>query len=150
VKGKMTRKPMTHTIEHHAMDVNDKWVSDVIGPVRQRTLGGNRYVLVTVDVYSHIVWVILMKRKSEVTNEIKKLMKREQTQKEKTVKVFHTDGGGEFVNEEMNQFLTENGTYYNNSTHITAQCNSRTYEQDTRRDGEIDDVPCSCSCSSMG
>ena len=52
MRGKMRRADTTGTIDHRANDVNDLWVSDLMGPIKKRTIGGNKYVLVVMDVYT--------------------------------------------------------------------------------------------------
>ena len=124
VIGKMKRLPMTGTIDHHAEQTMDLWVADIMGPVGVKTFTGMRYVLVMMDVYSHKMFAVLMKRKRDAKNEIIIIMKREQTQQERRVKVFHSDGGGEFVNTELKQFFEQNGTTHTTTTPYTPQHNA--------------------------
>jgi hypothetical protein len=124
MSGKMNRLPVTGTIEHNAEQTMDLWVADLMGPVSKKTFSGKKYVLVIMDVYSHKMFVVLLNRKKETMNEIVKIVKREQTQKEKKVKVFHSDGGGEFVNNTLKQFFEENGTIHTITTSYTPEHNA--------------------------
>jgi hypothetical protein len=84
---------------------------------------GHRYVLVVMDVHSHYVMVVLMKRKSEAAGQLKIIIAREQTQKEKRLKVLHSDGGTEIVNEDVLSFLREHGSVHTHTVAYTPQHN---------------------------
>ncbi len=97
----------------------DRLDIDLLGPISIRTngrrmlkqpsLGGKVYAMVATDPFTKFVWIRLVVLKSEVTEEIKYLIKFFQTQFNKTIKRLHTDGGKEFINEELNNFCRANG-----------------------------------------
>ena len=93
MRGKATRKRMKGRVKHAAAAVLDKWVVDTMGPMRMEDREGHRYVLVVMDVCSHYVMMVLMKRKSEAALQLKIMIAREQTQKEKLLKILHSAGG---------------------------------------------------------
>ena len=123
IMGKTNRRAMTGKIDHHAETVLAEWVVDVMGPVKILTLDDKKYILVIVDVYSHMVFASLLKSKEEVATEIIRIVKREQTQKEKKVKRTHSDGGKEIVNRTLKLFLEENGTVHTSTVPYTPQHN---------------------------
>ncbi len=124
MKGKMKRKPMTGTINWNANEIMDVLVCDVMGPMKYPTIGGNKYILATLDVNSKCVSAYIMKKKSDVTNILMSTIKQLQTQTGKKLKRLHTDGGGEFVNGELDEFLKQNGTIHTTTTPNTPQHNA--------------------------
>ena len=123
MKGKMIRLPMTGKIDYHADGEMQVWAGDVIGPIKGMSLVGNEYVLNNVDVGAARMYVDVMKHKSEATSKTKKQINEMQTKTKKKVKRYHSDGGGEFVNDELDEFFAENGTVHTTTTAHTAQHN---------------------------
>ena len=123
LKGKMTRLPMRGQIDHKVTKPMDMLVADVMGPMKVETLDGYKYILVIIDVFTRFPFITLMKTKGDATREIIEVITECQTQKEKKLKRLHTDGGKEFVNNEMSEFLKKNGTIHTTTTPHTPQHN---------------------------
>ena len=123
VKGKMTRKKMTGTIDNHVKQKMDMWVFDTMH-LKVETMGGCKYITVTMDVCTRKLWVGLHQTKGEIASYIIKLVKREQTQTGLTMKHFHSDNGTEICTDEVKLFLTNQGTIHTTSTVYTPQHNS--------------------------
>jgi transposase InsO family protein len=123
VRGKMTRLPKTGTINHDAKKSLDEWAVDVMGPMRAETHDGYKYVLVIVDVYSRYLHVSLMKTKGEATSMLMDTITREQARFELKVKKLYSDGGKEFVNNELGEYLRKNGTMHITTTPHTPEHN---------------------------
>ena len=66
-----------------------------------------------------------MKHKDESTQFIKDKIKMLETQTETKLKEFHTDNGGEFVNDELKEYLKQNGTTFTTTTARTPQHNAK-------------------------
>ena len=124
MKGRMTRKAMTGVVEYPVEGILDMWVADIMGPIKHRTHDGKRYILVIMDVYSHKIFVELLKRKSDATEAVIRIIKREELQTERKVKRFGGDGGGEFVNKKLGDFFTEKGIVHTWTTADTPQHNA--------------------------
>ena len=121
MKGKMNRLPMTGVIDHEVRGPMDMWAVDVMGPMRTETMDGHKFVLVIVDVYTRLLFVQLMKTKGEAASRILNKIKQCQTQTSRKLKRLHSDGGREIINNEMINFLNENGTTQTNTTPHTPQ-----------------------------
>jgi Reverse transcriptase (RNA-dependent DNA polymerase)/Pol polyprotein, beta-barrel domain/Integrase core domain len=105
---------------------------DLIGPMsvydgahknRAPSLGGAIYALVITDEYSRAVAVYLLKHKSDAAERIIALIKLWQSHTGKRLKRAHSDGAGEFVNDELKSFLEQNGTRFTYTTTDTPQHN---------------------------
>ena len=124
VKGKMHRVPMTGKIEHDVRAAMDLWVVDVIGPISIKTIGGRRYVLMIMDVFTRHIFAFVMERKSDSAHLIINQIKQSQTQTDKKLKRMHSDGGKEIVNREVSEYIESNGTIHTITTAHTPQHNA--------------------------
>lgn len=124
MRGRTTRVATTGEIEYQVETTLDMWVADTLGPFKYRTHDGKRYAMVVMDVYAHRVWVVLLKSKDEAWKELQRLTTQEQTQKGRTLKRQHTDGGGEYVNNEMKEYYAKQGTIQTWTTRDTPQHNA--------------------------
>ena len=124
LKGKMSRSPMTGVIDYRVDRKYSVLVADVIGPMRVPTIGGSKYVLNVLDVFSREIIESLMKQKSEATKLIITLILKQQALTGAKVLRLHTDGGKELVNNELKQFLDNNGTVHTVTTAHTPQHNA--------------------------
>jgi len=113
----------------------DCWCVDLMGPFSTFTdegrkalcsLGGHNYALNIVDEYSRYVIVSLLVGKSDATNELIRWIKQKQVKTGKTLKVLHSDGGGEFDNSTLKVFLADNGTQQSFTTAGTSEHNGIT------------------------
>jgi transposase InsO family protein len=71
--------------------------SDLMGPMRPMSKGGNEYVLTIVDDYSGYAEITPLKHKSEATEAIKKVLLGWERQTGKKVKIVRTDRGTEYA-----------------------------------------------------
>lgn len=98
---------------------------DLMGPMslpaafgikRQPSLGGSLYVLVLVDGYTKYVWVVTIQRKGDTAEHVLAIIRAVQVATGRTLKRFHSDGGGEFESNVLKNFLRENGTVKTTTT----------------------------------
>lgn len=115
-----------------AMDIMDCWWVDLIGPfsgiekgrrIKGPSFTGHNYVLVVVDEYSRFVMVQPLQRKAHAADELILLIQLMYTKTGKPLKRFHSDGGGEFINNHFKQFLREKGIELTFTTPNTPQLN---------------------------
>ncbi|MCW3101490.1 MAG: retrovirus-related Pol polyprotein from transposon 1-94 [Chthonomonadaceae bacterium] len=116
---RMKRVPITRTPHVSATQPLSTLIADLVGPVsavvdgaRQAmpSLGGNRYILVVVDEYSRYAWTHLVKRKSDVPSLlINQLVMLKRQHSQLPIRRFHTDGGTEFVNRALGDYLVTEG-----------------------------------------
>ena len=121
-KAKQTREPFPLS-DHKTKNMGDLVHLDVWGPYKVTSREGFRYFLTVVDDYTRSVWVFLMKNKSEVFDHIVSFFNLIKNQFDKTVKVFRSDNGTEFVNKKFENFLQNNGILHQTSCAYTPQQN---------------------------
>ena len=119
--GKMTRSPFPSSITK-AEDVGDIIHSD-IGIVPIPTPTGEYYYSIFKDDFSNWTAVALMKKKSEAANFFIKFAAFLKTATGKSVKILRTDGGKEYNNEYLNNYLTNSGIVHQTSNSYTPQQN---------------------------
>ncbi|GFT04117.1 retrovirus-related Pol polyprotein from transposon TNT 1-94 [Trichonephila clavipes] len=82
---------------------------DLCGPMPTESQGGNKYFLSIIDDYSRKVTVFPIRNKSDVFHTFIRFQKRAERFLCKKVIAVRTDGGLEFCNKDMDNFLTELG-----------------------------------------
>jgi hypothetical protein len=75
--------------------------TDVMGPMKMKSKGGDRYVLTFVDDYSKYVVAYFITKKSEVPIKFKTLINLYEKQWGERIKFLRSDNGTEFVNKKM-------------------------------------------------
>jgi len=105
--GKHVRLPFSQsqhkTLSPFELIHCDVWTS----PVASFT--GFQYYLVLLDDFTHFVWTIPLRRKSEVAQHIMSLHALARTQFGSSVRSFQSDNGREFDNSTLRQFYSEHG-----------------------------------------
>ncbi|GFY20223.1 retrovirus-related Pol polyprotein from transposon TNT 1-94 [Trichonephila clavipes] len=82
---------------------------ELCGPMPTKSQGGNKYFLSIIDDYSRKVTVFPIRNKSDVFHTFIRFQKRAERFLSKKVIAVRTDGGLEFCNKDMDNFLTELG-----------------------------------------
>jgi hypothetical protein len=72
---------------------------DTVCPSQIRSMGGNWYVLVIVDDYSHYSWVFFLESKDEVFEHFQSLVVRLNNEHPNSLKAIRSDNGTEFRND---------------------------------------------------
>ena len=101
---------MSH--EPHPQHIMDMAVADLCGPIY------NYYVSVIVEVTTRRVFVRIIHKKSDTTQHITQWVTRAQTQTGKTLKRFHSDGGGEYISNQLKSFFNKQGTIMTTTTTV--------------------------------
>nr|KAJ0214633.1 hypothetical protein LSAT_V11C400162490 [Lactuca sativa] len=96
---------------------------DLFGHIPVRSLGGNKYTLVVVDEFTRFTWVIFLKKKSQATQEIISLIRKNETLTGLKVKQLRSDDGTEFRNSTLEEFCDHKGIGQNFSAPRTPQQN---------------------------
>lgn len=97
--------------------------SDVCGPLEAKSLGGNLYFVSFIDDYTRMMWLYLVKKKSEVFSVLKEIKKLIENQSGKTIKFLRTDGDGEYTSLEFRKFCKEEGIVHEVIAPYTPQHN---------------------------
>lgn len=87
------------------------------------SIGGAKYYLAFEDDFSRKVFVYFLKTKCEVFERFKEFKALVETQLNRRIKVLRTDGGGEYVNKNMKQFMSSCGIIHQITTPHTPQLN---------------------------
>lgn len=120
--GKQTRQAFSKSRERTNVP-GEEISADVVGPISPTSLGESKYFLTVVDTASKYAWVKILKAKSQAEEELKGIVNSIENKKEKSVKRIITDGGGEFVNQNMKSWLREKGITHITTTRNTPQNN---------------------------
>ncbi|CAH9146417.1 unnamed protein product [Cuscuta epithymum] len=96
---------------------SDVWQSPVLS-----NLGFKNYVCF-IDDFSRYIWLYPMHTKAEVFHHFKNFKALVENLFNTTIKIFQSDGGGEFVNSNMQQFFDIHGIYFRKSCPDTPQQN---------------------------
>ncbi|GFU63009.1 copia protein [Trichonephila clavipes] len=96
---------------------------DLCGPMPTESQGGNKYFLNIIDDYSGKVTVFPIRNKSDVFHTFIRFQKRAERFLSKKVIAVRTDGGLEFCNKDMDNFLTELGIKHEVTNSYTPEMN---------------------------
>lgn len=102
--GKQSRLPF-HTSHRGEMGPGDLIYSDVCGPMSESSIQGMKYFVLFKDAASSHLYVCLMRHKSEVLDHFKTFNAMVRNKFGHNVRILHTDGGGEYVNNNFKDYL---------------------------------------------
>ncbi|CAI5481420.1 unnamed protein product [Closterium sp. Yama58-4] len=105
VEGKMARKPFGSRTSPLAKDPLALVHMDVCGPMRCASKGGAWFLLVMLDDATRMCWTRLLKAKGDAAKTIQEWALEVCDDDKKRIKCIRTDGGGEFVNAELEKWM---------------------------------------------
>ncbi|CAI7870400.1 unnamed protein product [Closterium sp. NIES-54] len=123
VEGKMARKPFGSRTSPLAKDPLALVHMDVCGPMRHASKGGARFLLVMLDDATRMCWTRLLKANGDAAKAIQEWALEVCNDDKKRIKVIRTDGGGEFVNNELAKWMKSKGIKHDVTTPYTPQQN---------------------------
>ncbi|CAI7870773.1 unnamed protein product [Closterium sp. NIES-54] len=123
VEGKMARKPFGSRTSPLAKDPLAIVHMDVCGLMRHASKGGERFLLVMLDDATRMCWTRLLKAKGDVTKAIQEWALEVCDNDKKRIKAICIDGGGEFVNAELEKWMKSKGIKHGVTTPYTPQQN---------------------------
>ena len=97
--------------------------SDVLGPFKITTSSGKRWLVTFIDDYIHLIWVLLVSNKSEVTFIFRDLYNTIEMQFNVNISILQSGNGREFQNHTLNVFLSSKGIVHQSSCAYTLQQN---------------------------
>jgi transposase InsO family protein len=105
--------------------VGQMFHTDVCGPMSVPSINDNRWLCIVVDDVSRLLFPFFMKNKDDAATYIKEYMEMVNTQQPGGVKMqqMHSDGGGEFINKDLDKFLKGKGVKQIVSTPHTSEHN---------------------------
>lgn len=107
--SKQTRKPFPGQANFQAKQVLELVHGDLCGPISPTTMAGNKYFLLLVDDFSRVMWIYMIASKDEALGAFQKFRVQVEREKDKKIKVFRTDRGGEFMSNQFKSYCEENG-----------------------------------------
>lgn len=136
MEGKSARLPFPPVVDRKATQVLDIVHTDLCGPMDCATPSGNRYVMTITDDYSRFTVTYLLRNKSEAADNIKDYVRWVENVFGRKPRVVRSDGGGEFLNNELRGFYKAEGIQLQYTTAYSPQQNG-VAERKNRSLGEM-------------
>jgi hypothetical protein len=95
--AKQVRQPFPRMANYRAEALLELLHMDLCGPITPSTFAGNRYFMLTVDDFSHWMWVFVIKLKDQALAAFEKFKPLAENTVGRTIKTLRTDRGGEFL-----------------------------------------------------
>ncbi|KAJ6866233.1 Retrovirus-related Pol polyprotein from transposon TNT 1-94 [Populus alba x Populus x berolinensis] len=118
--GKLSKLPFSHS-EHSSTDVFEKIHCDLWGPAPVLSIGKFKYYACLVDDFSKYTWIIPLHNKSDFLTVFISFETYVSRQFNKQIKVFHSDGGGEFINSKLSSHFRSTGIVHQVSCPYTPE-----------------------------
>jgi transposase InsO family protein len=122
IQGKLTKRPFTPSKRETSCKL-EVIHSDLCGPMSTHSFGGALYLLTFTDNFSRKTFGYLLKSKSEVFMKFIDFKNLVENQTGLKIKALRSDGGGEYVNQQMSNFLKVNGIIHQISIPYNPQQN---------------------------
>ena len=122
VLGKHQRNPFlqSKTTSEKIMDLIH---SDICGPMEVTTPGKKNYFMTFIDDFSKYSIIYLLEKKSDAIKYIKEFVRMTENKFGRRIKIFRSDGGGEYMNNEIMNFFKEEGIKHERTVPYTPQQN---------------------------
>jgi hypothetical protein len=118
--GKLSRLPFSNS-KHLSSSIFEKIHCDLWGPAPILSIGKFRYYVCLVDDFSKYTWIIPLQHKSDFINAYLAFEQYVDRQFNKKIKVFHSDGGGEFINSKLSSHFLSAGIIHQVSCPYTPE-----------------------------
>lgn len=115
LEGKMAAKQFPVGEARRANKILELIHSDVCGPLPESSFGGARYLVTFTDDYTRKTFGYLMKHKTEVMSHFINFKRLVEKQVGLPIKIFRSDGGGEYCNDSFSKFLQQQGIIHQKS-----------------------------------
>jgi transposase InsO family protein len=107
--GKQHRLAFPSATKYRSERPLDLIHTDLCGPIKPATGGGNQYFLLVVDDHSRYMWLELLKTKDEAFVRFKKIQTYAEAKQHCRLRAFRSDRGGEFNSNEIKSWCAEHG-----------------------------------------
>ena len=111
IQGKQTREDIPKKGKNEVSQPGELVTSDVWGKSPVKSLTGEEYYVLFIDVATRFSLVTFLKRKSDVLAAFKDYRAFIETQMGNKIKRLRSDNGGEYVNEEFKTYCKEHGIH---------------------------------------
>ena len=109
IATKQHRSPFPSIASYRASKPLKLVHEDICGPISPATLGGSKYFLLLVDDYSRLMWVAMIKNKSEAFQAFVKFKNLVEAKKGMKIGCLRTNQEGEFISSNFLKFCSEHG-----------------------------------------
>jgi hypothetical protein len=99
--------------------------ADTMGPIKPKSIGGSKYVLVVLDDFSRYSECRFLESKADIGDALLDVLTHWERQCGRVVKALRTDRGTEFCNEALEDVLNSKGIQHQLSVRYTPQQNGR-------------------------
>ena len=123
IYGKISRLPFDTKYNIRSGNVLDLIHTDMWGPAKTSTIGGNRYFVTFIDNSSNYGWIYCFNSRTELLNIYLKFESMVQTLFNKKIKDLRSDNGGEYISNNFEKHLEEQGTFHQKTVPHTPQQN---------------------------
>jgi len=123
IYAKSHRQPFPKKATNRAEMILERIHSDLCGPMPVQSPKGSRYILTFIDDASRYSYVYFLEKKNETFDTFVKFKTRVERETGKQLKTLRSDGGGEYVNREMEKYLTKNGIRHETTAAHTPEQN---------------------------
>jgi hypothetical protein len=107
--GKQHRLAFPSATKYRSERPLDLVHTDLCGPIKPATRGGNQYFLLVVDDHSRYMWLELLKTQDEAFVRFKKIQAYAEAKQHCRLRAFRSDRGGEFNSNEIKSWCAEHG-----------------------------------------
>ena len=109
IKGKMAHRPYKATGSIKICGVSELVHTDVCSPMQNQSIGGSKYFMRFIDDYSRFVHVYFIKNKSDVFSVFQEYQALVTNQTGQTIGTLQSHHGGEYISEQLEQYLRSEG-----------------------------------------
>jgi len=121
-RAKSHRQPFG-SASNRSSDILGRVHTDLCGPMQTQSISGARYLLTFIDDATRYVTVYSIANKSDTFNQFVDHLTLVENQSGKSLKILRSDGGGEYINSEMRNYLAEKGIRHETTVAETPQQN---------------------------
>ena len=120
LQGKFCKLPF-HSSTHTSITPFHIIHSDLWGPSPSISVDGYRFYVIFVDDFSRFCWLFPLVNKSDVCSVFIAFYHFVQTQFSHSIQILQSDGGGEYVNKALQNFLAVKGIIHRKSCPYTPE-----------------------------
>ena len=113
IKAKMSRRPFKlNSMRIKTTRPLELVHSDVCGPMQVDSVGGSRYFVSFIDDFIRYAFVYFLREKAEIFDIFKQFEALVSNRTDSRIGTLHTDGGGEYVSNDFEQYLVTQGIHH--------------------------------------
>ena len=121
--AKSHRQPFPKSSKNRAVNILERIHSDICGPMPTPSLKGSRYILTFIDDLSRFAHVYFLQQKSDTFKTFVDYRTLVERQTGNPIKILRSDGGGEYINNEMREYLGKHGIHHETTAAHTPEQN---------------------------